>query len=103
MSIEKISSLEVASGSDHQSPAPSNVPREDLPRKISKWLALRTLIWRIVKIPIYVVFLVAAVGLIFVLLDRLSAFLLGRTYLGEVYEKNFSMVHPRFYQARLAL
>lgn len=92
MSTEKNSSLEVTSGSAHQSPAPSSAP----PRKISKWLALRRLIWNVVKVPIYVVFLVAAVGLIFFLLDRFSGFLLGRTYLGEVYEKNFSMVRRDF-------
>ena len=63
---------------------------------MSIWLALRSLIWRIFKVPIYVVFLVAAVGLIFFLLDRLSGYLLGRTYLGEVYEKNFSMVRRDF-------
>ena len=96
MSTEKRTSLEVTSGSENHSPADKDAQQEALPRKMSKWQALRRLVWRVVKIPIYVVFLVAAVGLLLFLLDRFSGFLLGRTYLGEVYQKNFSMVRRDF-------
>jgi len=96
MSTEKRTSLEVTSGSENQSPADQGAQQEALPRKLSKWQALRRLIWRVVKVPIYVVFLVAAVGLILFLLDRFSGFLLGRTYLGKVYQKDFSMVRRDF-------
>ena len=96
MSTEKSTSLEVTSGSENQSPVDKGAQQGALPRQMSKWQALRRIVWRVVKIPIYVVFLVAAVGLIFFLLDRFSGFLLGRTYLGEVYQKNFSMVRRDF-------
>jgi hypothetical protein len=98
MSSEKDTSFQVASGSDDQSPVPSSPsPRKvALPVKNGRWAAIRRLIWRLVKVPIYVIFLVATVGLMLFLLERFSAFLLTRSYLGEVYQKNFSMVRRDF-------
>jgi F5/8 type C domain len=96
MSTEKSTSPEVNSDSENQSPVTGGPSPEVLPRRTSKRLALRRLIWRIAKVPVYAVFLIAAVGLILFLLDRLSGFLLGKTYLGEVYPKNLSMVRRDF-------
>jgi hypothetical protein len=96
MSTDKSTSPKVGSDSEDGSPAPCAAPLDALPPKISKWNALRRLVWRIVKIPIYVLFLVAVVGLILFLLDRLSGYLLSRTYMGEVYPNNLSMVRRDF-------
>jgi hypothetical protein len=73
--------------------AHAEAPPESAPPKKG---FLKRFIWPVVKIPLYVGFLIVSVALLFLGLDKAAELALGKSQLGEIYPKDFSLARRDF-------
>lgn len=74
--------LEAGEGLDQEQPNDPVTTKKGL---------LRRFVWPVLRIPLYVLFLVAVVVLILAALEKMAQFALAKTFLAQVYPNNISM------------